>query len=217
MQPLDTQFMVKHAGAVSVLWKRTTLLGSNSFWRPELFFPLETSSAKEVLCAHNLRLSCWDTAVLFKIVKVTQPSECAVRTSSLKPSQTTYLLCSNPKILIFPQTKTKSSPTCKALYDLPTHLSWHWLPLHLPVSSDWNSLPWAVPVANPPPPFQSLLKCHLLGFPDSSVGKEATWNDPSSTPGSGRSAGAMWETWVWSLGWEEPLEKGKATHSSIVA
>ena len=27
---------------------------------------------------------------------------------------------------------------------------------------------------------------------------------------------AMQETWVRSLGWEEPLEKGKATHSSIV-
>ena len=27
----------------------------------------------------------------------------------------------------------------------------------------------------------------------------------------------MWETWVWSLGWEDPLEKGKATHSSILA
>ena len=28
---------------------------------------------------------------------------------------------------------------------------------------------------------------------------------------------AMWETWVLSLGWEDPLEKGKATHSSILA
>ena len=28
---------------------------------------------------------------------------------------------------------------------------------------------------------------------------------------------AMRETWVWSLSWEDPLEKGKATHSSIVA
>ena len=28
---------------------------------------------------------------------------------------------------------------------------------------------------------------------------------------------AMWETWVRSLGWEEPLEKGMATHSSILA
>ena len=27
----------------------------------------------------------------------------------------------------------------------------------------------------------------------------------------------MQETWVWSLGWEDPLEKGMATHSSILA
>ena len=27
----------------------------------------------------------------------------------------------------------------------------------------------------------------------------------------------MWETWIWSLGWEDPLAKGKATHSSILA
>ena len=79
-------------------------------------------------------------------------------------------------------------------------------------------------------------------FPDSSVGKEPTCNagDPSLIPGSGRYPGegigyllqyswaslvaqlmknlpAMWETWIRSLGWEEPLEKGKATHSSILA
>ena len=28
---------------------------------------------------------------------------------------------------------------------------------------------------------------------------------------------AMWETWVRPLGWEDPLEKGMATHSSILA
>ena len=28
---------------------------------------------------------------------------------------------------------------------------------------------------------------------------------------------ATWETWVRSLGWEDPLGKGKATHSSILA
>ena len=28
---------------------------------------------------------------------------------------------------------------------------------------------------------------------------------------------AMWETWVRSLGWEDPLGTGKATHSSILA
>ena len=28
---------------------------------------------------------------------------------------------------------------------------------------------------------------------------------------------AMWETWVQSLSWEDPLEDGMATHSSILA
>ena len=28
---------------------------------------------------------------------------------------------------------------------------------------------------------------------------------------------AMWESWVRSLGWEDPLEEGMATHSSILA
>ena len=80
------------------------------------------------------------------------------------------------------------------------------------------------------------------GFPDSSVGKESACNagDPSLIPGLGRSAGegigyllqyswaslvaqlvknlpAIWETWVPSLGWEEPLEKGRATDASILA
>ena len=80
------------------------------------------------------------------------------------------------------------------------------------------------------------------GFPYSSLGKESACNagDPDSIPGSGRSARegidypfqysrvslvaqlvknppTMWETWVRSLGWEDPLEKGKATHSSILA
>ena len=79
-------------------------------------------------------------------------------------------------------------------------------------------------------------------FPDSSIGKESTCNagDPGLIPGSGRSAGegtgyplqyswaslvaqlvknppAMREDWVQSLGWEDPLEKGKAAHSSILA
>ena len=28
---------------------------------------------------------------------------------------------------------------------------------------------------------------------------------------------AMWETWIWSLGWEDPLQEGVATHPSILA
>ena len=83
---------------------------------------------------------------------------------------------------------------------------------------------------------------HYTGLPDSSVGKESTCNagDPGSIPGSGRSPGegigyplqyswaslvaqlvknppAVWDTWVRSLGWEDSLQKGKATHSSILA
>ena len=88
----------------------------------------------------------------------------------------------------------------------------------------------------------SILKALLViqGFPDSSVGRvHLQCRRPWSIPRSGRPAGdgigyplqdswaslvaqlvknppAMWETWVQSLGWEDPLEKGKATHSSIL-
>ena len=80
------------------------------------------------------------------------------------------------------------------------------------------------------------------GFPDSPVGNESICNtgDPGLIPGLGRptkeeigcplqyswasmvaelvkNLPEMLETWVWSLGWEDPLEKGKVTHSSILA
>ena len=81
-----------------------------------------------------------------------------------------------------------------------------------------------------------------LGFPASSVDKESTCiaRDSSSIPGLGRSPGegigfpfqyswaslvaqmvksppAVQEIWVRFLGWEDPLEKEMATHSSILA
>ena len=34
---------------------------------------------------------------------------------------------------------------------------------------------------------------------------------------AGKGSACSGETWVQSLGWEDPLEKGKATHSSILA
>ena len=80
------------------------------------------------------------------------------------------------------------------------------------------------------------------GFPCGSAGKESACNagDQGSIPGLERSPGegigyllqfswtslvaqlvknlpAMLETWVRSLGWEDPQEKGKATDSSILA
>ena len=76
----------------------------------------------------------------------------------------------------------------------------------------------------------------------SSAGKESTCNagDLGLIPGSGRfpeegigypfqyswaslvalmvkNLPARWETWIQSLVWEDPLEEGLATHSSIVA
>ena len=81
-----------------------------------------------------------------------------------------------------------------------------------------------------------------MGFPGSLAGKESTCNegDFSSIPTSGESPGkgigyplqyswaspvaqvvknlpTMQETWVRSLGWEDTLEKGTATHSSMLA
>ena len=73
-----------------------------------------------------------------------------------------------------------------------------------------------------------------------SAGRESACNarNPGSIPGLGRSPRegisyplqysslmaqlvknppAMQETWVRSLGWDDPLEKGKVTHSSILA
>ena len=78
-----------------------------------------------------------------------------------------------------------------------------------------------------------------MGFPDSSVGKESACDagDPGSIPGSGRKKDSL-PTPVFlgfpcgsagkesacnagdlglSLGWEDTLEKGKATDSSILA
>jgi len=92
------------------------------------------------------------------------------------------------------------------------------------------------------PPSQPPIPLITKGFPDSSVGKESTCNagDPGLIPGSERSPGegigyplqyswtslvaqlvknlpAMQETWVQSLGWDDPLEKETATHSCILA
>ena len=80
-----------------------------------------------------------------------------------------------------------------------------------------------------------------LAFPGSSAGKESACNagDPSCITGSGKSPReivvytlrycwaslvaqsvknppAMRETWLRSLGWEDPLEEGMATRSSIL-
>ena len=75
-------------------------------------------------------------------------------------------------------------------------------------------------------------------FPGSSASKEFVCNsgDPGSASSPGEGTGyplqyslatlvsqvvknlpTMWETWIWSLVWEDPLENGMAAHSSIFA
>ena len=47
------------------------------------------------------------------------------------------------------------------------------------------------------------------------IGKEEI--QPSLVAQRVKNLPAMWETWIRSLGWQDPLEKGKATHSSVLA
>ena len=47
------------------------------------------------------------------------------------------------------------------------------------------------------------------------IGKEEI--QPSLVAQRVKNLPAMWETLIRSLGWEDPLEKGKATHSSVLA
>ena len=81
--------------------------------------------------------------------------------------------------------------------------------------------------------FYKYLKIFILklyqDFPDSSVGKESACNAgegivyslqyfwASLVAQMVKNPPIMQETWVPSLGWEDPLEKGKATHFSILA
>ena len=117
-------------------------------------------------------------------------------------------------------------------------------PIIISYLDDWNA--FVVDLASNLASLQSFYyfccSTMKMGFPDSSVGKESTCNagDAGLIPEFGRSAKggighalqyswaslvaqlvknlpAMWELWVWSLDWEEPLKKRRATHSSILA
>ena len=86
-----------------------------------------------------------------------------------------------------------------------------------------------------------LYQGHIQNVPGRLAGKESACNagDPGLIPGAGRSVGegigypfqysrtslvaqlvknlpAMWETWAWSLAWEDPMQKGIANGSNIL-
>ena len=62
-------------------------------------------------------------------------------------------------------------------------------------------------------------KCPSTGVWDFSRGKllHTGWVNSFPVAQMVKHLPAMWETRVWSLGWEDPLEKKMATHSSIFA
>ena len=91
---------------------------------------------------------------------------------------------------------------------------WYWSSLELP----WNDTKW----------FQDDLRCRgpaarqlpgrqacVVWFPGMTDLEKINW--ASLVAQLVKNPPAMWENWVWSLGWEDPLEKGKATHSSFLA
>ena len=80
-------------------------------------------------------------------------------------------------------------------------------------------MPWGAPVSAGP----------AVGGPMRLAWRDAPWmktvlhlsslfvSPPSLVTQLIKNLPTVWETWVRSLDWEDPLEKGKATHSSILA
>ena len=110
--------------------------------------------------------------------------------------------------------------------------------MECPRQEYWNGLPFPSPGDLPDPEIQTMSSAWL----EAQLVKESACNarDPGLISESRRYAGegigyplqyswaslmaqtvknlpAMQDTWVQSLAWEDPLEKGKATHSSILA
>ena len=102
---------------------------------------------------------------------------------------------------------------------LDNPLEKEWLPTPVFLSGEFHGLrslagysPWGHRELNTT---EGLTLSHS-SFPGGASGKEPTcqWRRCKR---HGWNLLAMWETWVWSLGWEDPLEKGTAIHSSILA
>ena len=64
----------------------------------------------------------------------------------------------------------------------------------------WNRPPWPGTIVI------ICMSCFITGDPS---------KEPFLVAQMVKNLPAVWETWVWSLGWEETLEEGVATHPSI--
>ena len=152
--------------------------------------------------------------------------------------------CCSPALLVFAAPPFQSLPLCAWPSSLCVSVSPHGflfpvcisLRIRTPVSVNWERSPSVRGSEH----FFFKHSFFFFCFCSSSAGKESACNvgDPSSIPGSGKSPlegyllqdswtsllaqmgknlPARWETWVQYLGWEDSLEKGTATHCSILA
>ena len=93
--------------------------------------------------------------------------------------------------------------------------TWHWHG-QLEMLTLITGLRWCLQISSPQ------LLCFSFIFSSSKV---SYWVQPTVKGGriklplleGVKNLQAMWETWVQSLGWEDPLEEGMATHSSMLA
>ena len=92
------------------------------------------------------------------------------------------------------------------------------------ISCTWNDVGSTFPIISPIKEAFVLLALNgrevghcLLMFSPRVLGIDSAFPWASLVAQLVKNPPAMWETWVQSLSWEDPLEKGKDTHSSILA
>ena len=153
--------------------------------------------------ARSLKSRCWQGRVRSKVSRrqpfLTPPAfsdsrHCLTVTAELQalpPSSCGLVLC------VF--TSISSKETCCL-----DHLSWFHLRL-----LNLNNLQSCF--------FQMNSNSQILGHGISFRGSPFNLPWASLMAQMVKNLPAMWDTWVWSLGWEDPLEKGMAVHSSILA
>ena len=102
----------------------------------------------------------------------------------------------------------QSSPALTAQQPLPL----------LNTPSSWKASLVAQLVKNPPAMQETPSSIPVIGrLAGEGIGYPLQYSSTSLVAQLGKNPPAMWETWVQSLGWKDPLEKVKATHSSILA
>ena len=142
------------------------------------------------------------------------------------------LLCKSSEKL---ESSVSNLPLSQCMPDLYASHSWAHIWDKIPITAhEIVGLSWAEHSIIHMKEMCVCLSCHVplpfwMGFPDS-LGWIPGWEISADEIGYPlqhswaslvaqlvKNLPAMFETWVWSLGWGNSLEKGKATHSSILS